>query len=149
MLILGLQIVLPAGSPPQDAALGLAARRTRPVTIAPVPEYAAILTSPLFAPDRHPGAADGAKDTGGGTLAGYAALGAVTGRRVATAVVSAPGGTVKSLKPGDDLEGWRLVGIDRLKLTFERNGMRRALVIGAPALAIAAADAAATKGDDQ
>ncbi len=130
-MLLGLQLVLPAGTPPAQAP-GLAARRLRPVTVAPLADFAAILAAPLFAPDRHPGASASLTDTGGGSLAGYAALGAASGRAVATAVMAVPGGGVKTVRRGDDLEGWRLVAIDRTRVIFERKGARHALIIGAP-----------------
>jgi len=69
----------------------------------------------------------------------YSALGAATGGAVATAVVSGPGGVTKALRRGETLEGWRLVAVDRSKLTFERNGLRRVIVVGAPAAGLAQA----------
>ncbi len=146
VVIAGLQLLLPADGPPREA-LGLAARRTKPVTVPPVPEYPAILASPLFAPDRRPGDPGGSSAPGSEPLAGYAALGVATGRAVATAVVSVPGGKVETLHRGDDMDGWRLIGLDRARLTFERNGARRDLVIGAPAAA--AKPSASTQAADQ
>ncbi len=147
VLIAGLQLVLPGGDLPGPSA-GLAARRQRPVVVSPVPEYAAILASPIFTPDRHPGASGGPSDTGSGTLANYAALGVATGRSIATGVVSAPGGAVKTVRRGDEMDGWRLVAVDRTRLIFERNGARHALVVGAPAEStIQAASGQATAAD--
>ena len=135
-MILGVQLLLPPGAPPADPP-GLAARRQRPVMAPPVAEYAAILASPIFAPDRRPGASGGTSESGGGgSLAGYAAIGAVAGRGVATAVVTLPGGGIKTLRLGDEADGWRLVGVDRTQVWFERNGVRHALVVGAPAEAV-------------
>jgi hypothetical protein len=149
VVIIGAQIILPAAAPPPDAP-GLAARRTRPVQIPLPKEYPAILASPIFAPDRRPGSAGGAADTGGGTLAGYAALGAVTGGSVAAGVVSAPGGGTKTLKRGDEVEGWRLIAVQRTRLVFERHGERHALEIGAPAEAtVQKSAAAAPEASDQ
>jgi hypothetical protein len=131
-MILGVQLMLPAAAPPAEPP-GLAPRRERPTVVPPVLEYAAVLASPIFAPDRRPGASTAGSERSGGSLAGYAALGGVAGRGVASAVVSAPGGAIKSLRAGEDIDGWRLVGVDRTRLYFTRNGVRRALVIGAPA----------------
>ena len=131
-MIFGLQLLIPASGPPQTP-LGLAARRTRPVTVPKLPEYAAILASPLFAPDRRPGDAGTSSAPANAPLAGYAALGAATGRTVATALVSGPGGKTQTLHRGDALDGWRLVALDRTRLIFERDGAHHALVIGAPA----------------
>jgi general secretion pathway protein N len=101
--------------------------------VPPVPEYAAILAAPIFAPDRRPGPseAEPSESGGGGSLSGYAAIGAVAGRDVATAVVTEPGGGIKTLGRGDELNGWRLVGVDRTHVYFERNGARHTLVVGA------------------
>lgn len=125
------QFLLPGGdAPPQPG--GLAARRPRPVMIPPLPEYPAILRAPIFAPDRKPGPA-AATGPAGSSLGGYAALGAVVGRAVASVVISGPGISPKTLRRGDMLDGWRLVAINPTKATFERNGLRHDLVIGAPA----------------
>lgn len=130
-MILGIQLMLPPAAPPSEPP-GLAPRRQRPVMVPPVQEYAAILASPIFAPDRLPGPAGGGSDGGGGSLAGYAAIGAVSGRAVASAVVTAPGGGIKTLRLGDEVDGWRLSGVDRTHVYFERNGVRHVLVVGAP-----------------
>ncbi len=94
-----------------------------------------MLASPVFAPDRRPGEA-ASTASAGGPLSGYAALGAASGRSVATAVLSAPGGVTKTVRRGELLEGWRLVSVDDAKLTFETDGVRHVLVIGAPAEAL-------------
>jgi general secretion pathway protein N len=140
--MLGLQLFLPAGGTPPDVS-GLAARRGRPVTIPVPPEYAAILASPLFAPDRRPGpatfaAADGSAP-GAASLDGYAAVGAAVGRNLATAVISAPGGVVKTLRLGQSLDGWTLAAVDSRRVVFTRSGARVTLVVGEPATASTAA----------
>ena len=127
----------------------MAARRTRPVTVPLIPEYAAILASPIFAPDRRPGDATAATAAGGDTLAGYAALGAATGGAAASAVVSEPGGKVDTLRRGELLDGWRLIGLNKTRLSFQRNGVTRDLVVGAPAETANPTDAAATPSDSQ
>jgi general secretion pathway protein N len=103
--------------------------------VPPVPEYAAILASPIFAPDRRPGAPEGSSGNGAGSLSGYAAIGAVAGGGSATAVITVPGGGIKTLRRGEEVDGWRLVGVDRTQAYFEHNGVRHALVIGAPPMA--------------
>ncbi|MBV9509074.1 MAG: hypothetical protein JO303_02185 [Caulobacteraceae bacterium] len=80
-------------------------------------------------------------------MQGYAALGAATGR-TAVAVVSTPDGKTQAVKLGDELAGWRLVGMTLQALTFEHNGTRTQLVIGAPA-AVAAAPPAASDATSQ
>jgi general secretion pathway protein N len=98
----------------------------------PVPEYAAILASPIFAPDRRPASAEGASTTATGSLGAYAALGAVTSHAVAMAVIAVPGGGTKTLHRGEEIDGWRMIGVDSTQVFFERNGLRHTLVIGAP-----------------
>ena len=147
-MILGVQLMLPASAPPAEPP-GLAPRRERPTVVPPVLEHAAILAAPIFTPDRRPGAPGEGPARAGGSLAGYAALGGVTGRGVASAVVSVPGGAIKALHAGEEIDGWRLVGVDRTRLYFARNGVRHALVIGAPAEPANVSEAAdATPGTD-
>ena len=112
-------------------ATPLAARPPRPVIVAPVAEYPAILQSPIFSPDRKPGEDLGAAP-GASAWDSYAALGVATGRAFASALVKGPGGPAKTLRRGDTLEGWKLVAMDRDKLTFERGDARHVLTVGAP-----------------
>ncbi len=132
VVTLGLQFFLPYSGPPVQSSL-LAPRRPHLVTTPLLPEYAAILKAPLFAPDRHPG--DIGPNTAG-ALGAYAALGSISGGSAAAAVLSGPGGSTKTLRTGETLEGWRLAAVDRTKLTFERNGQKHILVIGEPAEAV-------------
>ena len=129
------QILLPADAPSPEPA-GLAARRGRPVAVPPLPQSAAVLTAPLFAPDRRPGsarlAAAGADAAQGGRLDGYAAVGVAVGRGLATAVIAAPGGGVKTLRLGESLDGWRLAALDAGRVVFVREAERQTLVVGAP-----------------
>jgi general secretion pathway protein N len=144
--MLGVQLVLPPSAPPAQPA-GLAPRRQRPIVVPPVPEYAAILAAPIFAPDRRPGAPEGASSNAGGSLAGYAAVGAVSSGTGATAVITAPGGGLKTVRRGDEVDGWRLTGVDKTRVYFEHNGVRHALVIGAPPEAAAAQQEAPNSAD--
>jgi hypothetical protein len=130
-LALALQLVLPVGEA-EPGVPGLAARRTRPVTLPLAPLWPDILAAPIFAPDRKP-APGGSQSAGGGPLAAYAALGAATGGANDTGILSMPGGQTRTLRRGEDVDGWRLVAISRTSLTFEKNGVRHALVVGAPA----------------
>ena len=129
--ILGLQFLPPPGDD-VSAPPGLAARRMRPVTILPAPSYPAVLAAPIFAPDRKPGPG-GSAMPGGGPLAGFAALGSAVGGAASSGIVVLPGGQVRTLHVGDDMSGWRLVGVDRSRLVFERKDVRHALIVGAPA----------------
>jgi hypothetical protein len=135
-MILAAQLLIPQGDI-TAVDIGLAPRRSRPLTIPPSVSYADALTAPIFAPDRRPATDDGDSITGVDPLVGYAALGAATGRTFASAVVSIPGGgSTRLLHLGDEVAGWRLVGITSVRLTFERRGALRHLVVGAPATAV-------------
>ena len=101
--------------------------------MAPVAEYPAILQAPIFSPDRKPGQDLGAAP-GAGALDSYAALGVATGRTFASALVKGPGGPARTLRRGDTLEGWKLVAMNRDKLTFERGDARHILTVGAPSV---------------
>lgn len=134
--LLALQLALPQGSSLPTPTAGLAARRLQLARPPFTPQSPAILRAPLFAPDRLPGQARMAAPAdaaGSDTMLGYSALGVAMGHGAAAGVVSAPGGKVTTLKIGDAVEGWRLVGLDRTRLSFARNGVRRDLVVGAPA----------------
>ena len=130
VLALALQVVLPYGQR-LPAASAQAPRRPRPVLVPPVAEYPVILQSPIFSPDRKPGEDLGAAP-GASVLDSYAALGVATARNFASALVKGPGEAAKTLRRGDSLEGWRLVALDKDKLTFERGGARHVLTVGAP-----------------
>jgi hypothetical protein len=133
LLALVLQFALPRAAPVEATAV---AARSPPTVTPPVAlSDAAILRAPIFAPDRRRGANE-TPTPGGGALDGYAALGSASGHGVAAAVVATPGGATRALRIGEDLEGWRLAAIGRSALTFERNGVRRSLIVGAPARVI-------------
>jgi hypothetical protein len=142
VLALGLQMILPyrEATPATD---GLAIRHPRLIVVPTLPESPAILHAPIFAPDRRPGEAGGSASAGMGSLGQYAALGAASGHGVASAVVSGPAGAVKTLRPGDEIDGWRLSVVSASRLTFERKGERHVLVVGEPAEAVAKASGAA------
>jgi general secretion pathway protein N len=145
-VMLIVQLVLPPSSPPAQSP-GLAPRRQRPIVVPLVPEYAAILASPIFAPDRRPGASGDTSSGAAGSLGGYAAVGAVTSRAGGTVVIAAPGGAIKTVRRGEEVDGWRLTGVDATHVYFEHNGVRHALVIGAPPEAAAAQPGGANNDD--
>ncbi|HEV2365169.1 MAG TPA: hypothetical protein VGS12_13340 [Caulobacteraceae bacterium] len=107
-----------------------------------IPDYPAILRSPLFAPDRRGGEDEPGSLAGG--LDAWRVLGAATGHRLAMAVVQGPYGAPKSITPGQSLEGWRLAAILPGRLLFVKAGERRTLPIGQPAQAAAKAAPAET-----
>jgi hypothetical protein len=125
------QFVLPWNDPLPPAS-PLASRRPRPVTIPAPGQYPVILGAPIFSPDRKPGEDTGSAP-GANALDAYTALGVATGRGLATALIKGPGAGPQLIRLGQELEGWKLVGLDRQKLTFERNGARHVLAIGAAA----------------
>jgi hypothetical protein len=128
-------VALPYGKRLPEASVQ-APRRSRPVLVPPVAEYPTILQSPIFSPDRKPGEDTGAAP-GAGALDNYTALGVATARGFASALVKGPGAPAKTFRLGDTLEGWRLVGLDRDKVTFERDNARHVLTVGAPAVSAA------------
>lgn len=128
-----MQLLIPASPPPLDAG-GLAPRRPRLVTVPPVvPEYSAILTAPIFAPDRRPGDSSDIAVPGGGLMDGYAALGVVIGHGIAAGVVSSPDGKTQTLRRGGEVDDWRLIDVSRTRLSFARKDARHDLIVGAPA----------------
>ncbi|MBV9994444.1 MAG: hypothetical protein JO127_04445 [Caulobacteraceae bacterium] len=141
--MIGLQLALPSDAPDRTVA-GLAPRRAKPISLPALPDYPAVLAAPLFAPDRQPGGS-GDQAAGEGGMGGYAALGVATGGSAATAVVSAPGGKIVTLRPGDSVDDWKLVSVSPTRLAFERKGVRQDLVIGAAAGEPASGDEAADK----
>ncbi len=123
---------MPSGETPPEAVV--AGMRMPRLVAPPRPfEDRRILEAPIFSPDRKPGP-DADAAPGASLLDGYAALGVAIGRGFATAVVKGPDGVAKALKLGADLEGWRLVGLDRGKLTFQKNDARHVLAVGAASL---------------
>lgn len=121
----GLQLVLPSSTvlpPPSE----LAPRHPREPQASPVPEYPAILNTPIFAPDRKPD--ESAVPVAGG-MNGFEVLGIATAGDAATAVVREPTGMVQRLKPGEQVQGWVLVSVELHQLTFERNKERRVLML--------------------
>jgi hypothetical protein len=91
------------------------------------------LSAPIFTPDRRPGVVEAGIAAAVNPLDGYAVLGVAVGGSAATALVSTPGGAPRTVRPGETLEGWRLVSVERSKVTFDRDGARHSLVVGAPA----------------
>jgi len=56
-------------------------------------------------------------------------LGIAISGDTATAVVKGPGGLIQRIKPGELMNGWKLVTVELNRLTFERGGERRILAI--------------------
>jgi hypothetical protein len=146
LLILALQLALPYRTAlPVDSAL--APRRARPAPETPLPTYSALLQSPIFAPDRSPGGATGDK-AGPGSLDQLVVVGIAVGHGAAAAVVKAGEGKSQTLRPGQEIAGWRLVGVDASHLTFIRGGERRILTLDPRKAAGAAGNAADTSQDE-
>jgi hypothetical protein len=142
LLILVLQLVLPYRTAlPVDSAL--APRRARPVVEALLPTYSALLQSPIFAPDRSPGGA-GAGSAGPASLDGLVVVGIAIRPGSASALVKAGEGPVAKLRPGQEIAGWRLVGVDPSHLSFMRGSERRILTLD-PRKAVTGAAATATQ----
>jgi hypothetical protein len=142
----GVQIALPSATVlPQPSEL--APRHPREPFVPPVPDYPAILDTPIFAPDRKPDAS--AVPVAGG-MEGFDVLGIATAGDTATAVVREPGGSIQRLKPGEQVQGWTLVAVELRQLTFERNKERRVLMLTKtppPVVAAPAESTSATTSD--
>lgn len=141
----GLQLVLPLPTNlPSESAL--VPRRAREAAPPVSPDFPAVLANPIFAPDRKPDAS--AIPVAGG-MNGFVALGVGVAGDKATAVVRGPGAAIQRLKPGDEIQGWKLVVVETDRLTFERNQERRVLMIqkGVAPLAPAAQGAMSKNSD--
>ena len=148
VLILALQLALPYRTPlPGETTL--APRRPRPMTVQPLPTYTQLLEAPIFAPDRAPGGAGGVPGkAANGSLDDVTVVGIAISRGRATAVVRTPGGS-QTLKPGESLEGWRLVGMDGSHLSFARGAERRILTLDPRKAASGGTAATQTSQDDE
>lgn len=88
--------------------------------------YPALRARPAFAPDRAPLPAD--VDVSG-NLNGFEVLGVAMSSNSAAALIRDLRGEIIRLKPGQLLQSWRLVSVDRTQLVFDRNGERRTLTL--------------------
>ena len=94
-------------------------------TARPIPQmYRAIMAHPIFAPDRAPPPAE-ADDAS--NLSGVEVLGTAIAGTSAAALVRDSEGTFTRVKVGEEIEGWKLVSIEKQLLVFDRNGERRTL----------------------
>lgn len=134
LVALLLQAALPieAELPPIEAGRPAPSRRGEVYRI-PIPDRPAILARDMFAPSRDGGAASG----GEVRLLGLARSGSAS-----AAILSGPGGAV-TLRPGQSVGGFRLVGIGRDSVVLDGTGGRKVLRIGqgsAPAAAASSAE---------
>ena len=94
--------------------------------------YNAIMAHPIFAPDRAPPPVE-LDETG--NLNGVEVLGtAIAGADDAAALLRDAEGNFQRLKVGGEVDGWKLVSIEREQLVFDRNGERRTLDLDAARL---------------
>jgi hypothetical protein len=127
MLLAGaaLQIALPSSTKLPDDT-DLAPRRVHQSPEPLVEDYPAVLGSPIFAPDRK---ADATAVPVSGGMTGFMALGVAIAGDTSTALVRGPGGMVQRLKPGDFINGYKLIDVQLNQLTFERSHERHMLTI--------------------
>jgi hypothetical protein len=104
----------------------LAPRRVRIPAAASAADYPAILNIPIFAPDRAPDLHEMAI---AGGMAGYALLGTAVAEDIATAIVRTPSGTIERVRPGEYLDGWKLVSVTQRDLMLENNHEHRILTV--------------------
>jgi hypothetical protein len=124
VLAAGVQIAMPsAAAVPARPHVAAAAPTTD--TARPIPQmYRAIMAHPIFAPDRAPPPAE-ADDAS--NLSGVEVLGTAIAGKSAAALVRDSEGTFTRVKVGEEIEGWKLVSIEKQLLVFDRNGERRTL----------------------
>lgn len=125
LVAVGYQLTFPAISV-LPAKSHLAPRRVREAVAPRVADYPAILGKPIFAPDRAP---DPREMAIAGGMAGYAVLGTAIAGDTSTAVIRTPAGTIERVRPGEDLDGWKLVSVGPRELTLERNNEHRILTV--------------------
>jgi hypothetical protein len=124
LLAAGLQLTLPSATALPESS-DLAPRRAREPAPPAVPNYPEILRNPIFAPDHKP---DASVEPPAGGMGDFTVLGIATASDgVATALVKTPGGTIARVRPGEDMNGWKLVDVQLNALTFEHNGERHIL----------------------
>ena len=120
----GLQLTLPSQTN-LPAASDLAPRRAREPAAPVASNYPEILRNPIFAPDHKP---DASVELPAGGMGAFTVLGIATASDgAATALVKAPDGTIQRVRPGQDMNGWKLVEVQLNSLTFEHNGERHIL----------------------
>lgn len=147
VLILALQLALPYRSAmPIDNAL--APRRARPVAETPLPTYSTLMESPIFAPDRSPGGSGASGPAGPASLEGLVVVGIAIRPGSATALVKTGDGPVTKLRPGQEIAGWRLAGMDPSHLSFVRGSDRRILTLDPRKAVTGAAAPAATQNQE-
>jgi hypothetical protein len=113
--VLALQALAPARTLP-SADSALAPRHLRMPLAIPAPDYPRILSAPIFAPDRRPGAPSAVSQ--GLRLIGVASF----GRQAQAAVLRGLDGATRVLRPGESLQGWRLVSVSADHATFDGPG---------------------------
>lgn len=136
-LLLGLPLLVAA-----EPLAGAGGHRVRPLAPPPLPPLAAIWRRPLFAPAGDPALPEDAPDLLG-----------IAGRidQDAVAMVRADDGGTRTLRPGDSVDGWRLVGLAVDAASFVRGTQTvRVPVAGVEATSDAAGAAPAEPpSDDQ
>ncbi|MEH0196563.1 hypothetical protein V7S57_13470 [Caulobacter sp. CCNWLY153] len=111
---------------------GLAPRRSKPLATAPTPAYAAILTAPVFAPNRINADKGAAVTAGAAQPSGsLSLLGVALSPRSASAVIRGADGVTQVVQRGERVAGWKLV-------TVKPSSVRLAGPDGAVTLSLAA-----------
>lgn len=136
---LGLQFAATATAsswPPAESAV--APRRLRMPMPAQIPDYAAVLHTPIFAPDRRAG-------DDGGSVQGLQLIGvAASGRGAGSAILRVADGTTHVIGRGESLQGLRLIAVGADRAVFAGATGQLRLVLGAPVAAPATSAAGAS-----
>ena len=130
-----LQVALPLRTEFPDV-VGVSPRHIAATPSPVVGAYPQVVLASVFSPERTGAAAGkGAAAPAPAGIDAYAAVGVISGPRLASAVIRGPAGVSHVVRLGQQVAGWRLTGLSARGVSFTRNGERRTLALGAKAAA--------------
>jgi hypothetical protein len=127
------QLLLTGGPELPAEGVGRIAASMPSVRVARAGSAPDILARPLFSPTRN---SDGGGATGGGAgtmLGGAVVAGTVSRGRSTQAFVRLPDGSIRTLRIGQQIEGWRLAGLTGDSARFARDGQTISIAFGSSA----------------
>ena len=154
LALLLLQLLLPQAADMPEVG-NRVPRQLPPVQAGPLPAYAAIVQRPLFVPGRRMEADEAqtlADITVAASVARYAIVGVLRGKGGARAFVKMPDGKIRTIRPGDQLDGWRLAAITAEGALFRKEGESITLPVqpsNAPPMAASLPAPPETPAEDQ
>lgn len=132
MLTLVVQLARPAATPP-DRGVGPQARPELSPASTATPDYARILSRPLFTPGRGAAGAAGVDQAASTSLSDYTLVGLASVGGRGEAVFRGPAGDVVSLRAGEALLGWQVAAIERDGIVLQQGDVRRKVQVASPA----------------